>query len=319
MLKRFHPGSEVPYIYKDALYGLPDSQSFFLMFYRTDILESIGVEVPNTWDEFKQAATIIQRNNMNVYIPYAQMLGAGAADGGIGNVHILPSLMLQRGLTFYTEDLRATNLNNKATVQVFEDWAEFYSDYNVLKEAEFYNRMRSGTMPLGIAGYGTYLSLDTLAPEIKGRWGIALVPGTPDENGNIVRTIAGGGTACTIIEKSEHKEEAWEFLKWWTSAETQARYSNNVESILTTVARVATSNREAFQALAWDNDDLKILMDQWNEVSELPEVPGGYYLARSIDQAYWAILNGTSTAKDAIVKWSQIADEEIARKIGEYE
>ncbi len=318
VLERFHPGSEVPYKYNDKLYGLPDSQSFLLMFYRTDILENIGVEVPNTWDELKQAATIIQRNNMNVYIPYTQMLGAGAADGGIGNVHILPSLMLQNGLSFYNDELNATNLDNKPTIKVFEEWTEFYSDYNILKEAEFYNRMRSGTMPLGISTYATYLSLYTLAPEIKGRWGIALVPGTPDENGNIKRTIAGGGTACSIVEKSEHKEEAWEFLKWWTSADTQARYSNNVESILTTVARVATSNKEAFQALAWDSDHLKILMEQWEQVVELPEVPGGYYLARSIDQTYWAILNNTSSAKDAVVKWSQIADEEIARKIEEY-
>ena len=35
----FQDGAETPYYYKDGLYGLPDTQSFYLMFYRTDILE----------------------------------------------------------------------------------------------------------------------------------------------------------------------------------------------------------------------------------------------------------------------------------------
>ena len=59
-------------------------------------------------------------------------------------------------------------------------------------------------------------------------------------------------------------------------------------------------------------------MEEWSNVTEIPEVPGSYYLTRAVDQAYWAVINGESTAKDAIVEWSKVADEEIARKIDEY-
>ena len=84
------------------------------------------------------------------------------------------------------------------------------------------------------------------------------------------------------------------------------------------IGRTATANVEAFSSLPWENDDLKILLKQWSDVEEIPEVPGSYYLTRAVDQAYWSVVNGDSRAKDAIVKWSRVADDEIARKIKEY-
>ena len=169
-------------------------------------------------------------------------------------------------------------------------------------------------MPLGIAPYTTYMTLYSAAPEIKDRWKMYLVPGT--EGGN--NTVAGAGTGCAITEKSNKKECAWEFLKWWTSAETQGRYIENVESILGTISRPSTSNIEAFNSLGWKSDDLKVLNEQWSLVRELPEIPGSYYLIRSIDQAFWEVVNGESNSRDALVKWSRVADNEISRKIKEY-
>ncbi len=314
VLKCFQPGADVPYRYKDALYALPDTQTFFMMFYRTDVLESLGLKVPNTWDEFLYDATIIQRNNMNVYVPYTQITATTTVNAGLGSLNLLPTLMAQKGLSFYNEEQNGTALNTKAAIDVFTEWTDLYKDFDLLYQADFYNRLRTGVMPLGIAPYTTYMTLYSAAPEIRGRWAMSPVPG--DENGN--RYIAGGGTGCVIVKKSEHKEAAWEFLKWWTSAETQSRYSSNVESLIGVISRTASANVEGLSKLAWDAKDFKIIEEQWSYVRELPEIPGSYYLTRSIDQAFWMISNGEATPKDAIVKWSKLADDEIARKIKEY-
>lgn len=169
-------------------------------------------------------------------------------------------------------------------------------------------------MPLGISTYTTYLTLYSAAPEIKGRWSIASVPGTAGGNDS----VAGGGTGCSIIEKSKNKKEAWEFLKWWTAADTQTRYSNNVESLIGMLGRQATATVGALEKMAWDSEDLEKILTQWAKVKEVPEVPGSYYLGRALDQAYWSVLNDGVNAKDAIVKWSKAADSEITRKIQEY-
>lgn len=314
VLNRFQKGADTPYWYNDALYALPDTQSFFTMFYRTDVFEQLELEVPKTWEEFLYCATIIQRYNMGVYVPYTQIATTTTVNAGIGNLNLYPTLMMQSNISLYNKELNATNLITPEGINVFEEWTEMYTDYGYLKEADFYNRFRNGSMPLGIAPYSTYLTIYSAAPEIQGRWSIANVPG--NANGN--NLVAGGGTGCSIVKESKHHKEAWEFLKWWTSAETQTRYSNNVESILGMLGRVSTANVEAFKNLSWNPNDLEKLMNQWDSVNELPEVPGSYYLTRAVDQAFWSVINDGYNSKDAITEWSQVADNEIARKIKEY-
>ncbi len=324
VITRFQNGSNLeygavaPYTYAGKTYALPDSQNFMLMFYREDILKDLGLTPPETWEDFLYCATIIQRQNMNVYVPFTQITTSTTVNAGIGNLHLYPTLMWQHGLSIYNEEGNATAITSKAALDVFEQWTDFYLDYNFLKEADFYNRMRVGVMPLGIAPYTTYMTFYDTAPEIRGRWSVALVPGTKDENGNINRSVAGSGTGCAIVKKSTKTEQAWQFLKWWTSTETQTRYNNNLESILGMIGRNAVSNTEAFSNLAWNKDDLKILTEQWSYVKEVQEVPGSYDVTRSIDQAYWAVLQDNAKVKDAVTKWAKSADLEIKRKIEEY-
>ena len=318
-LERFQDGAAVPYSYNGATYALPDTQNFMLMFYRNDVLEELGLEVPQTWDEFLYCATIIQRNNMSVYVPFTQITTSTTVNQGIGNLHIYPTLMWQNGLSIYNEEGNATAITSKKALDVFEQWTDFYLEYDFYKEADFYNRLRVGVMPLGIAPYTTYMSFYATAPEIRGRWSIAMVPGTEAEDGTMNRSVAGSGTGCAIIKKSDKKELAWEFLKWWTSAETQTRYNNNLQSLLGMIGRTAVSNVEAFNSLAWDKDDLVVLNKQWEQVTEVGEVPGSYDVTRAIDQAYWTVIEDGSKVKDAVTKWAKVADREIERKIEEYE
>lgn len=324
VITRFQNGSNLetgavaPYSYNGQVFGMPDTQNFMLMFYRTDVLQELGLEVPQTWEDFLYCATIIQRNNMNVYVPFTQITTSTTVNAGIGNLHLFPTLMWQHNLSIYNENGTATDITNKDALNVFEQWTDFYLEHDFLKEADFYNRLRVGVMPLGIAPYSTYMTLYSTAPEIRGRWGIALVPGTENEDGTINRSVAGSGTGCAIIEKSSKKQQAWQFLKWWTSAETQTRYNNNLQSILGMIGRNAVSNVEAFNNLSWDKNDLVVLNQQWAQIKEVQEVPGSYDVTRSIDQAFWAVLEDNSKVKDAVVKWSKSADKEIDRKIKEY-
>ena len=314
VLTRFQKGADIPYWYNDALYAIPDTQNFFCMFYRTDVFEQLGLTVPTTWDEFLYCATIIQRYNMDVYVPYTQITTTTTVNSGIGSLNLYPTLMMQSGLELYNDERNATAIDSVRGIQVFEEWTDIYTDYGYLKEADFYNRFRNGSMPLGVASYTNYLTIYSAAPEIEGRWTIANVPGT--KGGSNV--VSGGGTGAGIVARTAHPEEAWEFLKWWTSAEIQTRYSNNVESLVGMLGRIPTANVEAFTNLSWVPGDLEKLLQQWNKVKEVPEVPGGYYLTRAVDQAFWSVINDGINPKDAVTQWSIIANNEIKQKIEEY-
>lgn len=325
-LKRFRASADVPYWYEDKLYALPDTQSFYIMFYRTDIFENLGLDDPAdanngqgwTWDDFLDATTTLQRNNMDAYIPYTKIASTTTVNAGMGSLHLFPTMLTQNNVDLYNAERNATTLTSSKAIAAFTQWTDLYTKYGIVKQADFYNRFRVGTMPLGVATYTQYTQLTQAAPEIQGRWTISQIPGIMQEDGTINRSIGGSGTGCGIVAPSENKDAAWQFLCWWTSAETQLRYNNNVESILGTVSRTATANVEAFNSYSWNADDLDILNSQWEKVEELPEVPGGYYVSRAVDQAYWSVLNGNQNEKDAMLEWGEVADNEIKRKIEEY-
>lgn len=314
VLKRFQKGAEKPYSYGGATYALPTSQTFYVMFYRTDIFKELNLTIPKTWSEFVKTSVAIQRKNMEVYLPYTS-IATDTVNTGVGSISLFPTLMIQNELPLYNAAGTSTAINTPKAISVFDYWVNLYTDYKMQKTADFYNRMRMGIMPLGIAPYSTYFSFVQMAPEIQGKYSMALVPAN-DTTGS--RAVAGGGAGCAIVNKSKKHEAAWEFLKWYTSADIQTEYSRRLESILGLVGRSTTSNIEALNNLDWDMEQLDILNQQWKLVEEIPEVPGSYYLIRSIDQAFWSVINGDENSKDAIAHWSASADAEIERKYLEY-
>ena len=70
-------------------YGLPETQSFEMMFVREDILAQLDIEIPKTWDDVKDAIPDLQANNLQIgyTIDYKiflyQMGGDRFADDGL--------------------------------------------------------------------------------------------------------------------------------------------------------------------------------------------------------------------------------------------
>lgn len=319
VISRFSKNAVLPYTYNDKVYALPDTQAFFVMFVRDDILNSLNIKIPTTWEEYIDVSMQLQRNNLASYIPYTKIADSGASNSGVGGLSLYPTLLLQNNLRLYKEDKSQSLLSGTEQVKVFSNWTDMYTKYKFLAQADFYNRFRVGTMPLGIALYTQYATLTDAAPEIEGKWHITYIPGTLNADGTVNRSVAGSGSGCSITKLTKNKENAWEFLKWWTSSETQLRYSNKLESVLGTLGRVATSNIEALSEMDYDDQTKALLLDIIkNDVIEIEEVPGGYYTARGIDQAFWATVEQDKMPVDSLIKWAKAVDDEIERKTTEY-
>ncbi len=302
VISRFNKNADVPYRYNGGLYALPDTQSFYMMFVRTDILQAMNLSVPKTWDEFVSTAVILQRSNLQGWIP----------------ITMYPTLLMQSGLSLYTEDETATLLTSPSQILLFTQYTDWYSKYKIPKTMDFYNRFRVGSAPIGIADYTLYTQLKATAPEINGRWTMTVIPGTVSEDGTLRCDSVGAGTGCAIVKQSKNIDAAWELLKWWTNKDVQLNFSNNLESVLGPLGRVAVSNREAFSSMDWETSILSEMIKQQDMLNEFPELPGGYYTSRSIEQAFWAVVEQGDNSVDALAKWGNLADNEITRKRAEY-
>lgn len=156
---RFGETSAVPYTYENGIYALPDTQSFYLMFYRTDIFKVLELEVPETWDDFLAVTAVLQRNNMASWIPYTQITASTTVNTGVGGLNLFASILQQNGAELYNKELNSCTLDSKLSLKAFTYWSEMYTKYKMLTTANFYNRFRIGTMPLGIEVYTQYTTL----------------------------------------------------------------------------------------------------------------------------------------------------------------
>lgn len=309
--KRFHKSAFVPYRFRDSVYGLPETQNFPVMFYRQDILEELGIEIPQTWDDVLTIIPVLQKHNMEIGI-------TGLDGGSMPNLNTLLMFLYQKGVALYKEDCVATNLDSRAVAFTFKQLTDFFTLYNVPLEYNIANRFRLGEMPLVVTDYSLYNTLQVFAPELRGKWGFTTVPGTVQMDGSINRAVPARSTGAVILSKSDKKDEAWEFLKWWTSRETQVAFGRELESLMGSSARYASANIEAVKELPWRPAELRTLLDQWEWVEGVPPVLGGYYVTRQFDWLFRAVVIDHEPLWESIQNYDEAANKEIQRKRREF-
>lgn len=329
VMSSFTPSSYEQYRLDEHIYGMPETQTFNVMFYRKDVMEELGLEVPNTWQELIELLPTIQGNNLSVGIPTAAGSSASAAAttavaSNVPDLSLYFTLLFQYGGDMYNEAGTKTTVDDEAGVKAFDDYVKYFNDYGIPTVYDFVSRFRSGEMPIGISAYSTYNTLMVSAPEIRGLWDFTLIPGTertaPDGTKYIDRSDFITGSASMMIKTDSDviRNNAWEFMKWWANKDTQTRFGREIEALLGSSARYATANKEAFSQLAWSADDIAVLNEQWDQTRGIREVPGGYYTGRHISNAIRKVINDKDDSRETIIDYSIKIDEEIVKKRKEF-
>nr|AHF26072.1 sugar ABC transporter substrate-binding protein [uncultured bacterium Contigcl_1764b] len=314
--KPFYDSILEPLTYNDSkhkgIYGLPETQNFPLLFYRSDVMEEMELPIPQTWDELIAELPTIQGNSLTVAVNFP--------DIAVADISILDSMIYQNGGYIYDEEAKHTLVDSEAGVAAFKQYTSLYNDYGLPVVFDFVSRFRSGEMPLGVASYATYNTLMVSAPEIRGLWDFTLFPGTLQEDGTIDRTAQTDGLCCMMIATDDEKvkQNAWEFMKWWVSADSQVRFGREMESVLGASARYQTANTDALRQLAWSNKQLKVLEEQMANTRGFPEIAGGYSTTRHITNAIRRVINTKEDPRETILNYARTINEEIKIKRREF-
>lgn len=311
---RFRDSAITPYKYDEGVYALPEQQTFPMLFYRKDILKELDLEPPKTWQDVYNMISVLQKHNMEFYLPI---------ESATNNATLVPNasfamLLYQNGGQFYRDNDMKSALDSEISMQVFKRWTQFYTNYKFPLQADFANRFRTGEMPIGIADYTTYNMLTVMAPEIKGLWDFTIVPGTEREDGSVSHEVASHTTGVMMLENVDDKDAAWSFMKWWTDKDTQIAYGRELEGLLGEAARYPTANIEALAQLPWPIKDFNNLERQWQWVRGIPQVPGGYFTGRHLDNAFRRVVNQSENPREALSDYILYMNDEIALKRKEF-
>ena len=332
--KRFAEDAMTLYEYNDGtstgVYGLPVSQTFPMLFYRTDVLEELGFEnPPETWDELTDMLPTLQRKYLDVGLILPQNISSNTFDSG--NTFIM--LMLQTGQDIYNEDLYTTDYNSIKTsdikglnltnfmtqdsIRVFEQWTKFYTVFSFDQTFDAFSRFRTGEMPLVVQPYTFYNQLSVAAPEIKGLWDFTLVPGTKQADGTINHAANSAGSGAVIFNKVSNQAAAWDFVKWFTSTDIQVDYGKQIEALMGPMGRFDTANVEALEQLPWSTAEYEKISAQQSYLKEVPIIPASYAVTRHINNAFRMVVNDAGNPRYTLMSYNDQIKSEIVRKYQE--
>ncbi len=284
-------------------YGLPETQGFSMMFVREDILADLGIDIPETWDDIKEAIPVLQANNMQ-----------------IGMQNDAKIFLYQQGGELFADEGMRVNLDSNLALESFNTMCDMFTMYSFPYKYDFANRFRTGEMPIGFAAYTTtYNQLKVFATEIEGLWGFYPMPGYYNEETDKINQMSVSScSAIVMITGCENKKSAWNFMSWHAGADCQVDYSNEMVAILGPSAKHSTANEAALESMPWTRDELTQLRKQFDQLASIPNYPGNYIIDRYINFAFLEAYNEKADPTVSLQSYISIINKEITRKRAEF-
>ncbi len=308
----YSPGSLLSYIINDSVYAIPETQDFWVTFYRRDIMASLGLPIPETWPEVIEILPELQRYGMNYNTP----LSSGS--GMKGYLATAPYLF-NYGADLYSPDGFSTGLGSDEAIEAIKFMAESFTLYGMpLTTSSFYDSFRYGSLPIGVANITTYIQLLTAAPELNGLWSIGLYPATVLEDGTQNRYATGSAQASIMFANTDMPQEGWQFMKWWMSTDTQVDFQEQLILNYGLEYLWNSANLEAFSYSPIPDEHKAVILEQWQWLQEPVKLPGSYMEERELSNAWNKIVFDGVNPRVAIDTAVVIINREITRKMEEF-
>lgn len=172
----------------------------YALYYRADLFEQKGIEVPTTWEEMQAAA---------------QQL----VEGDKYKFAVIPNdcfhwcqFLFQGGGSLLNEDNTAAVFNSAAGAAALDYQRSFLDDGTGMYWGEEEGDLMAGIKDGRIAMFqdGPYWMglLKDGAPEMKGEWAVATAPYSTEPGSYL------GGTGLSIPVNAAHPDEAWLFVQY---------------------------------------------------------------------------------------------------------
>ena len=310
--EHFVPETFQAFVFEDGIYALPETKNVFMMFYRQDILEHLGLAPPDTWDDVRAMMPVLRRNAMNFFIPLSQGVGFKPFFG-------TAPFIFQMEADLYTPDGMATAMHTPNSLEAFELMTDLFRIYALQDNVpSFYQSFRMGTIPVGVADLNQLIQFRVAAPEIDGLWNIELAPGAAGSDGVIRRYQLAAQSTCIILSTSEKQEQAWDFLKWWMSTEIQTEFGFNMVYRLGPEFVWGSANIQAFATLPFTAREREVILGMWEWIREVPRHPASYIVERELSNAWFATVGDNVPSRIALDTSMTIANREITRRLEEF-
>jgi ABC-type glycerol-3-phosphate transport system substrate-binding protein len=311
-IRQYSPGSLLSYIINDSVYAIPETQDFWVTFYRKDIMSSLGLPIPDTWDQVIKILPELQRYGMNYNTP----LSSGS---GMKGYLITAPYIFNYNAQLYSKDGFSTGLDSEEAISAIKFMTDSFTIYGMpLTTSSFYNSFRNGSLPIGVSNVTDYIKLLTAAPELNGLWGISLYPATVLPDGTMNRYATGDAQTCIMFANTKRSDDSWLFMKWWMSTQTQVDFEQQLILNYGQEYLWYSANLEAFKYLPIPEEHKNVILEQWQWLQEPVKLPGSYMEERELSNVWNEVVFDGVNPRVAIDHSTTIINREITRKMTEF-
>lgn len=188
-------------------YGLPQDTGPIVMYYRTDLFEQYGIEVPTTWEEYRAAGEAVKAAN-----PEAR-IGSFLPDESMW----LMALASANGATWWGvgDDGWTVDVDSAETQEVAAYWQGLIDDDIVATtprwDPTFDQSLNDGTLVATIGASWEAPLIAGAAPDSAGSWGVAQIPMADPAEPMVGED---GGSIVAVLKGCKNPEQAMKFADW---------------------------------------------------------------------------------------------------------
>jgi multiple sugar transport system substrate-binding protein len=206
------------------IYGTPQDSGAIGFFYRQDLFDQYGIEVPVTWEDFA-----VQARKFKAAAPELEFNAPplGYALWWVGLVWQSGAKMFD-----YHDGNWYIDFTNPVAEQVFEFWGELIDDGIINPtmwwNADWYNSLNMGTTATVLNGCWFAEWLRYNAPDSEGQWRVIAPPNfdpSKPHNGML------GGSGFYVTAHSKNPEAAAIFVNWLNSHPDSLRCLNQYSNL----------------------------------------------------------------------------------------
>ena len=285
--------------YGGRMYSFPFCKSVLMMYFNKQVLAQAGYDrPPATWDEFLEQCRQVKAKTGKY--AYAVSVDCSRIDGWIfsmggevidGRTTLFDSLEALRVFELI-ETLAKEQLAYQIPPGTYDDETALGHD-----EIAFAFRSSSGRT-----------SIARLMEGRENLWGMASIPQADPGNPH---TVLFGPNICIFNTTPEQQRAAWEFVKFFTSAETSVKWA--LGSGYLPIRKSAAGNPAIQEFWAsWPYN--RAAFDCLPFAKPEPNVAGWQEVRSLVEKAETEVLTGMKTGRQAALDLKQNADAALARQ-----
>ncbi len=290
-------------IVNGSLYGIPWYVDTRVVFYRKDMLASVGYSLPpKTWAEWSDAMQRIQTQRK---ARFAILLPTNEWEP-------IVQLALTNGSTI---------LNAEGTRGAFEEppFAEAFRYYldmfrrgfapriSNTQIANLYQQFAQGDFAMYVSGpWNVGEFRRRLPPQMDGKWSTMPLPARDAQHGPIGVSMA-GGSSFVVFKSSKNKQAAMKLIEYLSEPAVQVRFYELTGDL--------PARRAAWRSSALADDPLlPAFREQLERVAPLPQVPEWEEIATTIYEHGEAAVLGKFTEAQALADLDRTTDRILEKR-----